>query len=82
MNNDPAIPKMSRRQAKILWNNLTPQQKTQFNEMYEKMQRGELMLKDVNVDDNEQIQNIVLEPKDKASKPIAPFAKHFHLKDE
>lgn len=82
MNNNPVIPKMSRKQAKILWNNLTPQQKAQFNEMYEKMQKGELMLKDINVDDNEWIQNIVLEPKDKPSAPTAPFAKNFHLKDE
>lgn len=72
-------PKMTRQQAITLWNSLTPAQKSQFNEMLAKMKKGELMLKNVNVDDNELIQNIVLEPKDKPSQPTAPFAKHFKL---
>ena len=76
-----SYPKMSRKQAKIFWNALTYQQKMQFNEMMGKLQRGELMLDKINVDDNEQIQNIVLSPKDKPSQPTAPFAKHFHLDD-
>lgn len=74
-NNTP--PKMSRKQAKILWDSLTWQQKQQFNEMYKKLSKGELMLSEVNVDDNEEIKNIVLETKDKPSQPTAPFAKHF-----
>ena len=72
-------PKMTLHQAKTLWNSLTPQQKSQFNVMLAKMQAGELMLKDVNVDDNEQIQNIVLEPKDKFSQPIEPFLSKFQV---
>ncbi len=74
-------PKMTRRQAKILWNSLTWEQKQQFNKMYGKLMKGDLMLNNVTVDDNEQIQRIVLEPKDKPSAPTAPFAKHFHLPD-
>lgn len=53
-----------------------------MNVMLAKLNRGELMLENVNVDDNEVIQNIVLAPKDKPSKPIEPFAKHFHLTDD
>ena len=70
-------PKISHQQAVTIWNTLTPQQQFQFNEMFRDLQEGKLMLKDVNVDDNEQIQNIVLEHKDKPSKPTAPFAKYF-----
>lgn len=68
---------MSHEQANTLWNSLSPQQQFQFKEMMDKMRSGELMIKEVNVDDNEQIQNIVLEPKDKPSKPTEPFAKYF-----
>ena len=74
--NNPPIPKMTRQQAITLWNSLTPQQRVQFNEMYGKMMKGDLMLSEVNVDDNEQIQNIVLDPKEKPSAPTAPYAKH------
>jgi len=74
-------PKMTHQQAVTLWNSLTPQQKHQFNEMFAKMKKGELLLKHVNVDDNETIQNITLEPKDKPSKPTAPFAKYFKQPD-
>ena len=73
----PATPKMNDTQARTFWNALTPQQKFQFNEMLQKMEDEKLMLTHVNVDDNETIQNIVLEPKDKPGKPTAPFAKHF-----
>lgn len=70
-------PKMTRQQAKTLWNSLTPQQKAAFNEMYQKLQKGELMLQNVNVDNNEVIQNIVLEPKDKPALSAEPFYKLF-----
>lgn len=73
----PNIPKMSRRQAKILWNSLTWEQRQQFNHLIDKMERGELTLNKINVDDNEQVQTIVLEPKEKPSAPITPYAKHF-----
>lgn len=73
-------PKMTRREAITLWNTLTPEQKTQFNKMLAKMQKGELMLQNVNVDKNEVIQNIVLEPKDKKGKSDKPFYKHFDIK--
>jgi hypothetical protein len=81
MNKNTVQPKMNRKQAKILWNNLTPKQRQEFNEMYEKLNKGELILKNVMVDDNEQIQRIVLDPKDKPGKPTKPFMKHFNVKD-
>lgn len=77
MTKNTAPVKMTTHQAKTLWNTLSHDQKKHFNEMYEKLQKGELMLQNVNVDDNEVIQNIVLEPKDKFSKPIEPFMTHF-----
>jgi hypothetical protein len=70
-------PKMSRKQAVYLWNTLSPEQKAQFNKMYSMLNKGELLMKEINVDDNEQIQNIVLEPKEKRSAPVEPYAKHF-----
>jgi len=73
-------PKMSRKQAIILWNSLTPQQRIQFNEMYKKLTNQELMLTKINVDDNEEIQTIVLDPKDKPGISTKPFAKHFDQK--
>lgn len=45
--------------------------------MMVKLNKKELRLTDVHVDDNEQIQRIILEDKNKPSKPIAPFGKHF-----
>ena len=74
-------PKMSRRQAKILWNNMTWQEKLKFNEMYIKLMNGDLALNHIGVDENENIMRIVLEAKEKPSLPTAPFAKHFHLPD-
>jgi hypothetical protein len=74
-------PKMSRKQAKILWNSLTPAQKLQFNQMLEDMQKGKLMLTKVNVDDNEKLQSIILDHKDKPGAPSIPFGKHFNLDD-
>lgn len=70
-------PKMTRKQAKILWNNLSWEQKAQFNEMYAKLMAGKLKLEHIGVDDNEQIQRVVLEDKDKPSAPAQPFYKHF-----
>jgi len=70
-------PKMSHKQAKILWDSLSPEQKAQFNEMYRKLTNGELTLNHVGIDDNEQIQRIVLEPKEKPSVPDKPFYPHF-----
>ena len=81
MKNRPAPPKMSRKQAKLLWNSLSQKQKNEFNAMFGKLQRGELMLENVTVDDNEEIQRIILEPKDKASAPAKPFLDMFKLKD-
>jgi len=76
-----ASPKMSRKQAKLFWNHLSDEQKIEFNKMMVKLGKKELMMTKVIVDDNEQIQRIILEPKDKPSKPTAPFAKHFHYDD-
>jgi len=81
MNNRPNPPKMSRKQAKLLWNNLTPKQRQEFNEMFAKLQKGELKLAHVGVDDNEEIQRIILDPKDAPSAPSKPFASHFNIKD-
>ncbi len=75
-----AQPKLSKKQAQRLWHSLSEDQKKQFNEMIDKMQKKQLEMVHVGVDDNEQIQHIVLEPKDKPSKPIAPFAKYFDQK--
>ncbi len=79
--NKPSQPKMTHQQAITLWNTLSPAQKAQFNEMLEKMGKGELMLQNVNVDKNEVVQNIVLEPKDKKSVSDKPFYKHFNTQD-
>ena len=79
--NQPPSPKMTRAQARAFWSALSPQQKADFNKMYAKLQTGKLMLSKVNVDDNEQIQNIILEDKDKPSAPSAQFASHFKIKE-
>lgn len=78
---DKSYPKMNSQQAKLFWKSLTWEQKTNFNKLMKKMVNKELMLKEVCVDDNEQIQRIILEDKDKPSLPVEPFAKHFHIKD-
>jgi hypothetical protein len=82
MNSNTSPPKMNSAQAKLFWKSLTPQQRADFNKMMARLQKGELMLTKITVDDNEQIQRIILEPKDKPSKPIAPFGKHFHIEDK
>lgn len=74
-------PKMSRRQAKLFWNNLTHEQKIEFNALMKKLENKELMIEHIGVDDNENIQHIVLKPKFDKSKPTEPFAKHFKLDD-
>lgn len=73
--------RMNKHQAKLLWNNLTPQQKAQFNDLLAKMQKGDLMIKNINVDENEGIKNVVLEAKDKKGISDKPFYKHFDIKD-
>lgn len=60
---DKPFPKMTRTQARYFWKSLTPQQRIDFNKFMKKLENKELILKSVNVDDNEQIQNIVLEKK-------------------
>lgn len=73
-------PKMSRKQARLLWNNLSPKQKAEFNKLMYELQNNKLMLSNVLVDDNEQIQKVILENKDKPSIPYEPFIKNFDLK--
>jgi hypothetical protein len=68
---------MSRYEAIKIWDSLSTDQKREFNLMMKGLEQHKLMMTYVGVDDNEQIQHIVLEPKDKPSKPIEPFAKHF-----
>lgn len=73
-------PTMSRKQAIMLWNSLTPQQRFQFNDMLAQLKNGDLMLKEINMTAKEELQSIVLEPKEKPSKPIEPFMQHFDTK--
>lgn len=68
---------MTEKQAKLFWNALTLEQKRNFNKMLSDLREGKLRLTHVGVDDNEQIQRIVLDQKDKPGKPTKPFAKHF-----
>lgn len=75
-------PKMSRKQAKIFWANLDPEQRRQFNKMYAKLCAKELHLKHVNVTSDEKIVNIVLDDNNRPGKPDKPFYKHFHLPPE
>ena len=79
MNRNTPPPKMSRAQAKLFWKLLTPQQKSDFNKMLKKLNNKELQLTDVRVDDNEHIQRIILEDKDKPSTRAEPFYKHFKV---
>jgi hypothetical protein len=71
-------PKMTRHEAIKLWNSLNHEQQVQFNQMMKELRQGKLNWKEVNVDSKENVKNVVLEPKDKTSKPTAPFAKHFN----
>lgn len=77
MKNETSYPKMSRSQAKLFWKSLTPQQRVDFNKMMREMEGKKLQLTHVTVDDNEQIQRIVLENKDKPGKSDKPFYTHF-----
>jgi hypothetical protein len=76
MKSQNASPKMSRAQAKLFWKSLTPQQRKDFNKMMLQLEAKKLQLTHVTVDDNEQIQRIVLDQKDKPGKPAAPFYSH------
>ena len=69
--------KMTDAEAKLLWQNMTIKERFNFCDIYNKIQKGEVMLKEINVNEKEVVQNIVLEDKDTPSKPTAPFAKHF-----
>jgi hypothetical protein len=80
MKQEAASPKMTRAQAKIFWKNLTPQQRRDFNRMMVELEEKKLQLTHVTVDDNEQIQRIVLDHKDKPGKPDKPFYTHFQPK--
>lgn len=74
--------KMTDGEAITLWNTLNPEQRYKLLDLANKLVEGKMELVKVNVDDNEQIQNIVLEPKDKPSKPTEPFAKYFPQDNE
>lgn len=78
--NEPAFPKMTRAQAKVFWKALTPQQRVDFNKMMIEMEKKKLQLTHVTVDDNEQIQRIVLDHKDKPGVSDKPFYTHFQPK--
>lgn len=77
MKNEPASPKMTRAQAKLFWKSLTPQQRIDFNKMMKELEAKKLQLTHVTVDDNEQIQRIVLDHKDKPGVSDQQFYKHF-----
>jgi hypothetical protein len=74
-----AFPKMTDEQAKLFWKSLTQQQKNNLNIMLKKLIEKKLMMTKITVDDNEQIQRIVLEDKDKPAKPIKPFLDKFNF---
>ena len=57
---EKSAPKMTRRQAKLFWDNLTDTQRIEFNKFMDKLNAKELLLSKVNVDDNEQITSIIL----------------------
>lgn len=80
MKNEQAYPKMTRAQAKTFWKALTPQQRIDFNKMMKEMEAKKLQLSHVTVDDNEQIQRIVLDHKDKPGVSDKPFYQHFSPK--
>lgn len=67
-------PKLTRRQAITIWESLTPSQRLQFNELLEKLEKKQLMYSHINVDDNEVIQSIILEPKEKTKRSMVPFS--------
>lgn len=75
MNERNASPKMTRAQAKLFWKHLTPQQRLEFNKLMTELEQQKLTLTHVTVDDNEQIQRIILDHKDKPGKPAEPFFK-------
>jgi hypothetical protein len=71
-------PKMTSRQAKIFWRHIVKTgQVNKFNSLLKRLENKELVLKEVNVDKNENIQNIVLENKDKPPIPYEPYIKYF-----
>ena len=72
-----ASPKFNKQQAKEFWNALSPSQKLEFNALMNRLINGELLLSHINIDDNEQIQSIILEPKDKKSIPDNIFYEFF-----
>jgi hypothetical protein len=75
-----AYPKMNRAQAKLFWKSLTPEQRKDFNKMMIQLEEKKLQLTHVTVDDNEQIQRIVLDQKNKPGQPDKPFYTHFSPK--
>jgi hypothetical protein len=76
MKNQIAYPKMSRRQAKLFWTSLKPEERHNFNKMMNELENKKLQLTHINIDDNEQIQSIVLDHKDKPGKLAEPFYKY------
>jgi len=74
---EPASPKMTRQQAKLFWKSLSPEDRINFNKMMAELEAKKLQLTHVTVDDNEHIQRIVLDQKDKKGKPDQPFYKYF-----
>lgn len=73
-------PKMNSREAKIFWRYIQKSgQVGKFNALMNKLENKELMIKHVNVDQNERIRDIILENKDKPSIPYQPFLKHFKI---
>ncbi len=77
MNSQNSSPKMTRAQAKLFWKALTPEQRRDFNKMMIELEDKKLQLTHVTVDDNEQIQRIILDQKNKPGQPDKPFYKHF-----
>ena len=71
-------PKMNSAQAKLFWRYIQKSgQVNKFNSLLKKLENKELVLKEINVDQNECIQNIVLENRDKPPIPYEPYMKYF-----
>ncbi len=74
-------PKMTPDEFWQCWEGLSYDKKVYFAKMYLKLVSGKLKLAKVNVDKNENITSIILEDKEKPSKPAQPFYKHFRADD-
>ncbi len=74
---EKSYPKFTHHQAITFWNAITEDERNNINLLLAKMGRGEIKLKEVNVDKKNRIQNVVLEDRDRPAISAKPFYKHF-----